>query len=71
MESGESQQESTILEEGAHALGLQLGSEQIQQLTGYLDLLNHWGRVHNLVGGHKRAEQIPRICLTALRLPPL
>ena len=70
MESRGGQQESKILVEGANAMGLQLGPQQIEQLSGFLDLLEHWGRVHNLVGRQKRAEQIPLHLFDSLAIAP-
>jgi 16S rRNA (guanine527-N7)-methyltransferase len=54
------------LEEGARALGLALTGEQIDQLLGYLDLIQKWNKVYNLTSVRDPKEMLTHHLLDSL-----
>ncbi|MCX7238832.1 MAG: 16S rRNA (guanine(527)-N(7))-methyltransferase RsmG [Burkholderiales bacterium] len=54
------------LRQGLAALGLTLTDAQIEQLFGYLDLLQKWGRVYNLTAVRDPAEMLTHHLLDSL-----
>lgn len=52
------------------ARGIDVGQAESASLAGYLNLLEHWNRVHNLTGIRDRSELIDRHLVESLALAP-
>ncbi|HEY5666412.1 MAG TPA: 16S rRNA (guanine(527)-N(7))-methyltransferase RsmG [Gammaproteobacteria bacterium] len=52
------------------AKGVAVSASEARDLTGYLNLLEQWNRVHNLTGIRDRAELIERHLIESLALRP-
>lgn len=62
----------TDLRAGLSSLGLSLDDSQIQQLLGYLDLIQKWNKVYNLTAVRDPAEMLTHHLLDSLAVvPPL
>ena len=55
---------------GAAELGIALGARQVEDLLGYLRLLEHWGRAYNLTSVKEPGERVTRHLLDSLAVAP-
>lgn len=58
------------LRAGLSSLGLDLNDSQIQQLLGYLDLIQKWNKVYNLTAVRDPAEMLTHHLLDSLAVVP-
>ncbi len=58
------------LEQGAAALGLQLGTTQVNALLAYLALIERWNRVYNLTALRQPDEMLTHHLLDSLAIVP-
>ena len=63
--------ENEFLRSAAASFGLFLGDDQLDQLLGYVDLLEKWNRTYNLTAIRNREEMIVRHVLESLAIAPL
>jgi len=63
--------ENEFLKSAAASFGLFLGDDQLDQLLGYVDLLEKWNRTYNLTAIRNREEMIVRHVLESLAIAPL
>jgi len=62
----------TMLCQGANALGLELGHQQIEKLLEFLALLHKWNKVYNLTAVRQPQEMLTHHVLDSLAaVPPL
>lgn len=61
---------STQLVDGAAALGVHLGGEQIDRLLNYVETLGKWNRAYNLTAIRDPEDMLPRHLLDSLSVLP-
>jgi 16S rRNA (guanine527-N7)-methyltransferase len=65
---GETDREAVCaqLEAGLHRMGLVAGTEQLERMIGFLELLQRWNKAYNLTAVREPREMVPKHLLDSL-----